>query len=357
MLKRVKTYFYDNILDKSQPLEYRVYMIFLLESYFISILSATTNTLLGKGLLGIIFQWTFIALSTLLLFMSRSTRLKTYYPVLLIVSFIYIPFLFFQTAGYDGTALFFAPLAFFLVSITFRGKIRIFLVGANIFEWVVCILIQYFNPSLIIAHNTPFDKLLDLLVALILSLAGLSIMSASISNAFTSTNEQLEELSKRDALTKVYNRRYLDWFLETELSSCKENNKTLSVLLFDLDDFKKINDTYGHGFGDIVLVEFAAAIQSTLRPYDVLTRFGGEEFVVILHNIELKEALDIAERGRKAVHSLKFRNDIQISVSIGVALSRPEDTMSSILDRADKCLYEAKHRGKNQVYYKDFKLL
>lgn len=164
---------------------------------------------------------------------------------------------------------------------------------------------------------------------------------------------QLLEMVNRDPLTKVYSRRYLLDCLEVEPARTLRSNEPMSLLMLDVDDFKSINDCYGHGNGDIVLKQIAQICESTLRPYDVIARFGGEEFVVVLPNTPLPEACTVAERIRQNVAittiELTSGESIRSTVSIGISPFIPPDpNCVNLLSRADKGLYKAKDNGRNQ---------
>jgi diguanylate cyclase (GGDEF)-like protein len=164
---------------------------------------------------------------------------------------------------------------------------------------------------------------------------------------------QLLEMVNRDPLTKLYSRRYLLDCLEIESTRALRLNEPMSLLILDVDNFKSINDRYGHGNGDIVLQEIAQVCESTLRPYDVIARFGGEEFVVLLPNTSLPEACTVAERIREnvAVTTIELTSgeSIRSTISIGISHFIPPDPKCiNLLSRADKGLYKAKNNGRNQ---------
>ncbi len=161
--------------------------------------------------------------------------------------------------------------------------------------------------------------------------------------------EKLERLSLTDDLTGLPNRRGVMSFLEFEISKSKRYEEPLSVALLDLDDFKAINDTYGHLVGDTVLREFAALMRSKLRASDIVGRWGGEEFLVIMPNTDLRTAVGVIERLRKEVSERYFDLVGRLSVSAGVAELREEDDTASIIRRADENLYRAKREGKDRV--------
>jgi len=170
-------------------------------------------------------------------------------------------------------------------------------------------------------------------------------------------NEALERLSHVDGLTGLSNRRYLDQFLDTEWRRACRERTDISVLMIDVDNFKKYNDNFGHLSGDEVLKQVAIAMQSCLsRPGDLAARFGGEEFVGILPRTDLAGAQVIGDRICKAVESLQVVHGADgagpvITVSIGGASAKPipDSLPHALLSAADEALYDAKRRGKNRA--------
>jgi diguanylate cyclase (GGDEF)-like protein len=168
-------------------------------------------------------------------------------------------------------------------------------------------------------------------------------------------NQKLEETSVRDYLTGLYNRRYLFDFLDKELNRAQRYGVRFSIMIFDIDFFKKINDTYGHQSGDLVLKAISEKATAMIRNTDLLARYGGEEFVVVMPQTETHGAGTIAERLRKAIEGMDIPVDgqtVKITVSVGVAtyVSQSEKlTIEEFIDKADKALYEAKTSGRNKV--------
>ncbi len=167
---------------------------------------------------------------------------------------------------------------------------------------------------------------------------------------------QVEKLRFRaftDPLTQVWNRGAIFDILNRETERAARSGSDLSVCMLDLDHFKRINDTYGHQKGDDVLVETCVRIRSSIRPYDGTGRYGGEEFLIVFPETSGEQAFAQAERIRRAICSRPF--DIgedhkeTISVSIGVAVARPKESIKSLIERADIALYRAKNQGRNQV--------
>lgn len=160
----------------------------------------------------------------------------------------------------------------------------------------------------------------------------------------------------RDGLTGALNKQHLSERLEQAMSAARRHSNVLSLAMCDIDYFKSVNDTYGHAAGDVVLKEVARRIQDALRTEDLLGRFGGEEFVVLMDQTPLDGAKQVAERLRSSVESMPFRvpgtkgwEEISVTISMGVAsVQLPEDA-EALLMRADSALYEAKRNGRNQV--------
>ena len=156
----------------------------------------------------------------------------------------------------------------------------------------------------------------------------------------------------RDPLTGAGNRVALDQTLNREIELTKRHQQDLSILMLDLDHFKLINDLYGHATGDEVLKEVVACIGRCIRQTDMCFRYGGEEFLIMLSNTDGASALRVAERIRMSISDLRFDTDkgaLQVTGSIGCASLTFEDDKESLLHRADKALYRAKHAGRNRV--------
>jgi two-component system, cell cycle response regulator len=158
----------------------------------------------------------------------------------------------------------------------------------------------------------------------------------------------------RDPLTKLFNKRYLMDRLDSELKFAHRHETAVSILMLDLDHFKRVNDTYGHLAGDAVLAHVSAALIKAVRNEDVVARFGGEEIVIILRSISLELALMLGERLRRLVENsqVKYQDStIDVTVSVGVAgfPSTHAETVAQLVEAADKALYRAKHAGRNTV--------
>lgn len=159
----------------------------------------------------------------------------------------------------------------------------------------------------------------------------------------------MDRLATTDALTGIANRRGLNARLAEELSRAERYDDTFSILMLDLDHFKAVNDAYGHDVGDVVLREVAQLLDHECREPDVAGRWGGEEFVMILPQVDLAGAEEIASRIRARVARAEFADGVNVTISIGVAWHKAGDTVEDLFVRADQRLYAAKERGRNRV--------
>lgn len=158
------------------------------------------------------------------------------------------------------------------------------------------------------------------------------------------------DYASKDTLTGLYNRRYLDEFNHHE--HLIEEDSNFVVAFFDIDYFKKVNDTYGHDMGDAVLKEFAILLKSLSRTEDIVCRYGGEEFLIIVYNISQEKAIEKFNKIRLEIEnkSIEFEsNTINITTSIGIDIGKVDDTLESIITNADKALYKAKENGRNRI--------
>lgn len=160
---------------------------------------------------------------------------------------------------------------------------------------------------------------------------------------------QLRAMATTDALTSLYNRHKFELLFEIETQKQDLQKSEMSLLLLDIDYFKKINDNYGHDVGDVVLKEFSSLLSTQLRSNEIIARWGGEEFIVLLPNTELKQAMSIAMQMNKNVASYAFSHVKNLHVSIGVTSYKAGDSLTSFTKRADIALYNAKNLGRNRI--------
>jgi len=236
--------------------------------------------------------------------------------------------------------------------------LRSFQVRANL---VIPILHQQDLWGLLIAHHCRSSRewypsevtLLEQLTTQV----GVAIHQAELYRQLQQANEQLEELAIKDGLTKIANRRLLDDTLDQQWQRLQREQKPLSLILCDIDDFKLYNDYYGHQAGDDCLVQIANVLQDFVyRPDDLVARYGGEEFAIISPNTTADQALVVAERVQQAVRALNLKHGNSsvapyVTLSLGVASVIPSANSSRkiLIRRADEALYQAKAQGRDRA--------
>ncbi|HFF3110743.1 TPA: sensor domain-containing diguanylate cyclase [Legionella anisa] len=184
----------------------------------------------------------------------------------------------------------------------------------------------------------------------------ISVVAETISLAIANIRlkELLHSQSIRDPLTGLLNRRFLDEYLIKQIGQAKRTQTSIAFIMLDVDNFKKVNDTFGHETGDYVLSLLGNLLGASGREGDVTCRYGGEEFLFVLPNCDLEHAKECAETIRNEVHNMPIRikeNVCSITISLGISIfPNSGSTSKELIDTADKALYEAKKRGKNRTF-------
>ncbi|MGE0084194.1 MAG: GGDEF domain-containing protein [Desulfococcaceae bacterium] len=166
---------------------------------------------------------------------------------------------------------------------------------------------------------------------------------------YTFVRKNLEYYALHDAMTGLLNRRSYEEHMEKELARCRRYSRTMSLIIFDIDYFKTVNDTYGHKTGDAVLIRLARSVRDSVRKTDSVFRVGGEEFVIIMPEAGVEEAAVLAEKIRNCVENQSFSPVRKLTVSMGIAESDGTVNHSDLYRQADTALYRAKENGRNKV--------
>lgn len=167
-------------------------------------------------------------------------------------------------------------------------------------------------------------------------------------------SKQLEEKSKTDSLTGAFNREGIEEAIRIGLWEWRSQKKPLSLILIDIDHFKKINDEHGHAVGDHVLSTLSNIVKQHIRTNDLFARWGGEEFVLVCRNTKIEQASLIAEKIRELIANYAFNNNVKVTASFGVATLNANETLEQLFSNADKALYKAKHEGRNRVIVAEY---
>ncbi|PSO49397.1 MAG: hypothetical protein BRC33_07090 [Cyanobacteria bacterium SW_9_44_58] len=240
----------------------------------------------------------------------------------------------------------------------YREMLRSFQVRANL---VIPILNQDTLWGLLIAHHCRSGRRWNPTeVSLLNQLAtqvGVAIHQAELYQQLQQANQKLEALAIQDGLTQIANRRWFDETLDQQWQRLQREQKPLSLILCDIDEFKPYNDYYGHQQGDHCLIQIAQALQGAVhRPDDLVARYGGEEFALILPNTSADNALIVAERARAAVEGLQIPHNpssvaphVTLSLGLGTLIPAADHTRKELIRQADEALYQAKAQGRDRA--------
>lgn len=232
---------------------------------------------------------------------------------------------------------------------TFRLRLRDFLIFVGfttvLYGWTMAVLAHN--------HSAAVNIRLEMVRGAILTMALLWV--SYIANYIANLRRKIKRLASHDALTEVYNRREIFEILEREKAFADRSGYPFSLCILDLDDFKAINDTYGHQAGDRVLKAFANTIKDNIRSEDYAGRYGGEEFIVVFVNFECRDnTTSCVQRLLTVTSHMTFPeidDTLKVTVSIGVAAYQPDESIDDMILRADEALYRAKANGKNRIEY------
>ncbi len=194
---------------------------------------------------------------------------------------------------------------------------------------------------------TSMNRIFDLDFTVLKSTNSVFIVFRDITQEYMK-NKRLKDRANYDSLTKIYNRSSFEYYLDQEIKNSYKNDYIFSLIMFDIDHFKKINDTYGHDVGDTILKELTQLVESHIRQSDILARWGGEEFMII-SKAKLEHSETLAEKIRHIVESYNFKEVGRVTCSFGVTQFHDQDTKESIMKRVDNMLYSAKENGRNTV--------
>lgn len=247
-------------------------------------------------------------------------------------------------------------LVTFSVSISLYRKgnplVKYFLVGHTFFVVFNGFAVLFYKglvePSYLSSHGVGIGIMLEAL-----TLAFIISYRIKILEDIRASQDELKKQAATDPLTRLYNRRFFFSEADYLLELARNSHTPLTVVVIDIDHFKQVNDTHGHGVGDQVIVSIAQALKKFSRSKDLIARFGGEEFVMLLPETALEEAAGCAERIRAAIENLQTTvedSDINCTISLGIAaVDVSNESIESALNRADKALYEAKNTGRNRI--------
>ncbi|MGI6096639.1 MAG: GGDEF domain-containing protein [Dethiobacteria bacterium] len=390
--------------EKTFPLKHRIFNVLALIGIFMSFSAGIINIILKLGLVTVLVP---IGCGVVTVFLYRSSIIGRKYKLPVIITVFMLSFVFFPTmwvinAGTYGSIPYYMVINAGIIAVLLVGAKRLVVFALYCMITAGLILFERLRPDYIIGYESEsiryFDLSFGLFVCLLSNFVFFAVLIDSYINErqksgryysvlrkqnkkIEAKNRMLEEscarlqeakehtehlnrllikekqklhkLSITDYLTGAFNKMFITMQLEKEIEAARKIQKKLTVVMIDLDNFKSINDKYGHLFGDYALKRISGAIVNNLRQKDLVGRYGGDEFLIILPGTGSEDGYAIAERIRKSVWSLNWDNDFRVTISGSVVEFSSIDQLDGLLQKADKLLYQAKCNGKNRIE-KDF---
>ncbi len=348
--------------ERNDSLENKIFKIILIFGLIISLLNIVINSMIGFSLL-INLKWIVMAvISFVVLKLTQKELFNLFYLKLsyyLFLIFLFLSFAWFQSGGSKNNSL--SYIFLLLISITFLFKkieLRNNLVFSLISVFMIIFTLEYFFPELLLRHSEEsqfFDKLIQ--TPLILGASYLLLLQ--FANAYSQeksklglstkklrlANQKLKELANRDPLTKKFNRRAFDQEIRFIFNNQLHLENEITLILFDIDNFKEINDNYGHDIGDQVLIKLAAKLEKTMPQSALISRWGGDEFAIVCYH-DQKAAQKYLDDYYNQVEKLSEKMDISITVSAGLSRLKEDDQLQKLFKRVDDILYQSKEDGK-----------
>jgi diguanylate cyclase (GGDEF)-like protein len=348
-----------NFSIAQDKLRYQLSVVFSSCAAVMAAFSAISGLMLSAPAATVIFSAAsaVVFLILLRLFMRTHSRIYFYISFLFII-FLFLPVNFFLNGGTNGGILYYGLLMVVAIVALLNGSARVWMMSLFIMVCGVLILLEYLHPELVLPYETRQAEALNTFVGLLMGILAMSGLLIIVIHAYDTerlildqSTAALEKISTMDAITGISSRRTLDDALQARIMMAEKYEKPLSVILFDIDDFKNINDRYGHLQGDVVLKAVARLAKAMVRSTDELGRFGGEEFLILMDNCPLARAAHAAREICNAIAGLRFEGQegMRITCSFGVVEHQGCEQAEQALMRVDERLYAAKRAGKNCV--------
>ena len=350
--------FIDVLLGKDLSLQHIIFLGGATAGIALSAFGAISNMLIDLPLIAVLVPFFNLLVDVGSVAYSIITKRwrGAAFVVYFCASFVLFPFLWYTTGGTMSSSL---PLVIGLgvvLAIVFQGRLCGFFFFSTLLLYSVFILVELYHPNNFIPYPNRESWYLDVLFGFVLSFlasGGLAYFTFNRYNAAKQKTEmlmqQLEKSAITDALTGVHNRRHLMVRLDEEMRKAFDSGAALALCILDIDHFKHVNDTYGHVYGDEVLIKVAATIASCLSGNEILGRYGGEEFVVVFPGCGHIEARHTAERICEALRRTEWSHGEPITVSGGISDYVKGVSYSKFLGNADANLYKAKNGGRDQI--------
>ncbi|MGI6037316.1 MAG: GGDEF domain-containing protein [Limnochordia bacterium] len=384
---------------KRVSLRHRIFNVVFLVGIFMSFSASLINYLLGLGttLVLITAIGGVVTVGLYIVFKVMGNYDQLALIIVILLSFVFFPSLWFANGGTYGGIPYYLIINAGIMALLLEGLQRkiIFVLYAIVVGGLM--VLEYQRPDLVVGYDLGLTRYIDLAFCLSVCLCTIVVLIAVLTDSYLNEfkkseqylatleeknreieaknrmlemsnaelsaakekaeelnemlNEEklrLQQLSITDYLTGAFNKRFITSCLEEEMEASRDQGNRLTVAMVDIDNFKDINDTYGHLYGDYVLERIARAIIGSLRQTDIVGRYGGDEFLIILRNTSKEEGYALMERVRQRILQLEWERDLVVSISGGVIEVRSEG-LTDLLKKVDQLLYKAKHKSKNMI--------
>lgn len=359
-------------------LRHRIFNVILLIGMVMTLSATIMNHVLGLGLLTVLAPAA-CGVVTVGAYYYSIVRHRFRGPALVIVAMLtvaFFPTMWVINGGTYGSIPYYFIINAAIIAVLLTGKTRLCFLTLFVLITGALIIAEYHSPEIFIFYDEELTRYQDLSFGFLITLLSNALLFGVVVDSFIRERAQvnrllnelrhksekiarqnavlfrerneLKRLSDTDALTGTFNRRFVTAFLEDIIPTLNEQVRPATVALLDIDRFKEVNDRYGHIFGDHVLRTVAESISSHVRHDDVVGRFGGDEFLIILPNSDIDEGHAILERIRREIERLSWENDASITISGGIT-SVSSDARSNPLEAADELLYRAKRSRRNRI--------
>lgn len=350
--------------EVAESLERKIFKIILIFGITVSLINITVNYFVGFSW-AINLKWILMVLLSAGLLRSVKNDFWEFYflklSYFIFVIFVFLPFSWLQSGGTANNGL--SYIFLIMIALTFlfkKDKTRNLLHLSLIGVFIILYLLEYFYPNFLIEHSPQLqfvDKLIQtpiiLTASYLLLLKFASAYNQEKSKLGLSTkklrlaNQKLKSLANRDPLTKQFNRRAFDREIRNIFKEQLHLKQAISLVLFDIDNFKDINDNYGHDIGDQVLIKLTEELERTMPQDTLISRWGGDEFAVICYRDE-KRSQEILDKYYQNIAELAKKMDIPITVSAGLSRLKKDDRVNQLFKRVDDILYKSKEAGKDR---------
>ena len=351
---------FQQIRYKKLPLDHLVFLYVAGAGILMSVFGLGYNMLknLGMCTLPVFVAYLVLTLSSVF----YSVVKKRWYGAAIIVVgssvFLLIPFLWFTVGGATGSTVSLMLTGGLSIALVFKRPVRTCMLIMEAIMLVAFIALEYHFPDIIIPYSTRIEHYSDLAFGVTMSLIVNSILAFTVMEHYVRVRDEktrlvrrLELLSLTDDLTGLNNRRFLSASIDEEMRRAYETDSPLTLCILDIDHFKKINDTYGHDYGDEVLFNIAQIMKASFTEEELFGRYGGEEFLVLFPGKTPRQALPMVQALGDHIRTHAWSHDKPVTISGGLSSYVKGISYSNFIEAADKNLYRAKEEGRDRIIY------